>query len=255
MCGIYGILQLDGAPVAAGRARARWARHACIAARTTRASHVDGPCAHRHAAAVDHRPRGRSPAALERRRHAVARLQRRDLQLPRAARASSRRAGHRFKTGSDCEMILHLYAEYGDDFVDHLNGMFALRAVGRAARGACSSAATGSASSRSTSATTARGSCSRPRPRRCSRCPACAPSSTRARCDSYLQLGYVPAPQSIFRGIAQAAAGDAAGRRGRARRRAALLARPGRGRPRADRGASGSSACARGSRSRCACRW
>ena len=32
--------------------------------------------------------------------------------------------GHRFKTDSDCETILHLYEEHGDDCVDHLNGMF-----------------------------------------------------------------------------------------------------------------------------------
>lgn len=33
--------------------------------------------------------------------------------------------GHRYATGSDCENILHAYEEYGDDFVDHLRGMYA----------------------------------------------------------------------------------------------------------------------------------
>ena len=33
--------------------------------------------------------------------------------------------GHIFKTGSDCEAILHAYAEYGDACVRHLRGMFA----------------------------------------------------------------------------------------------------------------------------------
>jgi asparagine synthase (glutamine-hydrolysing) len=33
--------------------------------------------------------------------------------------------GHQFKTGSDVEVILHLYEQYGDDCVDYLNGMFA----------------------------------------------------------------------------------------------------------------------------------
>ena len=33
-------------------------------------------------------------------------------------------AGHRFKTGSDCEVILHAYEQYGDGFVEQLNGMF-----------------------------------------------------------------------------------------------------------------------------------
>ena len=33
--------------------------------------------------------------------------------------------GHPFSTGSDCETILHLYEQYGLDFVQHLRGMFA----------------------------------------------------------------------------------------------------------------------------------
>lgn len=33
--------------------------------------------------------------------------------------------GHRFRTGSDCEVILHLYEEYGEACVQHLRGMFA----------------------------------------------------------------------------------------------------------------------------------
>ncbi|XP_024966673.1 asparagine synthetase [glutamine-hydrolyzing] 1-like isoform X2 [Cynara cardunculus var. scolymus] len=32
--------------------------------------------------------------------------------------------GHKFKTGSDCEVIAHLYEEYGENFVDMLDGMF-----------------------------------------------------------------------------------------------------------------------------------
>ncbi len=40
-------------------------------------------------------------------------------------RAALERLGHRFATGSDCETIVHLYEEYGDECVHHLRGMFA----------------------------------------------------------------------------------------------------------------------------------
>ncbi|KAJ0682330.1 putative asparagine synthase (glutamine-hydrolyzing) [Helianthus annuus] len=32
--------------------------------------------------------------------------------------------GHKFKTGSDCDVIAHLYEEHGENFVDMLDGMF-----------------------------------------------------------------------------------------------------------------------------------
>src|SRR6185437_9902574 len=40
-------------------------------------------------------------------------------------RESLKKKGHAFQTTSDTEVILHLYAEYGNDFVNLLNGMFA----------------------------------------------------------------------------------------------------------------------------------
>ncbi|KAJ9548513.1 hypothetical protein OSB04_021056 [Centaurea solstitialis] len=36
----------------------------------------------------------------------------------------SRLPDHKFKTGSDCEVITHLYEEHGENFVDMLDGMF-----------------------------------------------------------------------------------------------------------------------------------
>ena len=36
------------------------------------------------------------------------------------------KAGHKFHTQSDTEVLLHAYLEWGDDFVEHVDGMFAI---------------------------------------------------------------------------------------------------------------------------------
>ena len=43
-----------------------------------------------------------------------------------ALRAELEQAGHQFRTHSDTEVILHAYLEWGDDFIDHIDGMFAI---------------------------------------------------------------------------------------------------------------------------------
>ncbi len=44
----------------------------------------------------------------------------------REVRADLEKLGHKFVTQTDTEIVPHLYEVYGDDFVDHLNGMFAI---------------------------------------------------------------------------------------------------------------------------------
>lgn len=43
----------------------------------------------------------------------------------REVRAELERKGHKFETQTDTEILPHLYEEYGDALVDHLNGMYA----------------------------------------------------------------------------------------------------------------------------------
>ncbi|MBV9242736.1 MAG: asparagine synthase (glutamine-hydrolyzing), partial [Acidobacteria bacterium] len=56
----------------------------------------------------------------------VVAMQNGELYNYRQVRADLEKKGHRFTTQTDTEIIPHLYDEYGEDFVDHLNGMFAI---------------------------------------------------------------------------------------------------------------------------------
>jgi asparagine synthase (glutamine-hydrolysing) len=44
----------------------------------------------------------------------------------REVRADLEKKGHKFVTQTDVEIVPHLYQIYGEDFVDHINGMFAI---------------------------------------------------------------------------------------------------------------------------------
>ncbi|MBM4021703.1 MAG: asparagine synthase (glutamine-hydrolyzing) [Planctomycetes bacterium] len=52
----------------------------------------------------------------------------------RSLRATLEGLGHRFRTRSDCETIVHAYEQYGEGFLSHLRGMFAI-AIHDIARG------------------------------------------------------------------------------------------------------------------------
>ena len=108
--------------------------------------------------------------------------------------------GHRFRTASDCETILHLYEQHGDDFSRHLNGMYAFALwdsrrrrllLGRDRIGVkpiylCNDG------KRLLFASEAKAILA---------VPGIKAELDPSALSSYLALGYVPAPQSIFAGI------------------------------------------------------
>lgn len=57
---------------------------------------------------------------------AIVAMQNGELYNYRDVRRDLEKKGHRFVTQTDTEIIPHLYEEYGEAFVEHLNGMFAI---------------------------------------------------------------------------------------------------------------------------------
>ena len=122
MCGIAGLL---------GRARPRPPGHhdragSPTAGPTARGSSSTTAGQPRSPPPRDHRPRRAATSPSARADGArAAHLQRRGLQLPRAA-GRARAAGHTFHTSCDTEVVLHAYLEWGTDCFARFNGMWAL---------------------------------------------------------------------------------------------------------------------------------
>ncbi len=122
MCGIYGYWRFDGQPADPAHLRAMGAV-TVHRGPDDEGLHVDAGCAigMRRLSIIDlaggHQPISNEDSTL----WLVANG---EIYNFRELRGQLEHAGHRFKTGSDCEVILHAYEQYGDDFVSHLNGMF-----------------------------------------------------------------------------------------------------------------------------------
>ena len=111
--------------------------------------------------------------------------------------------GHVFRSNSDCEVVVHLYEEYGVDCVAKLSGMFALALWDSGRATACSSPATGPARSRSCTAAcpAATWRSRRKRTRWSARSPTCRSTPDLEAIDEYLTLQYVPAPRTAYRDV------------------------------------------------------
>jgi asparagine synthase (glutamine-hydrolysing) len=124
MCGICGTLRESGpADEASVRAMA--------AALTHRGPDADGfavsgPAAlgHRRLSIIDLSPEGRQPMANE--DHTVLTVVNGEIYNFKELREGLVRRGHRFRSRSDSEVVVHLYEEKGEAFVESLRGMFAL---------------------------------------------------------------------------------------------------------------------------------
>src|SRR6267143_1063391 len=200
MCGIYGIFQLDGVP-ADPVLMPVMGRVVFHRGPDDEGHHVDGPCAigMRRLSIIDlaggHQPLSNGDGTLWL-------VCNGEIYNFRELRRELEALGHRFKTGSDSEVILHGYAQHGDKFIHRLNGMFGFALwdahrqrllLGRdrlgikplyvyrdARRFAFASEA-----------------------KALLMLPGVSAQIDRTALPSYLNLGYVAAPHSIFRGISK----------------------------------------------------
>jgi asparagine synthase (glutamine-hydrolysing) len=198
VCGIYGILELDGSAAAAESLRPM-GRLTVHRGPDDEGSYVNGPLAMgmRRLSIIDvaggHQPLSNEDQTL----WLVANG---EIYNYRELRATLEAQGHRFQTGSDCETILHLYAQHGDEFLGHLNGMFAFALwdvrrrrllVGRDRLG-IKPLYLWNDGRRLVFASEAKAILA---------LPGVGAELDRGALASYLGMGYVPAPQSIFRGV------------------------------------------------------
>ena len=221
----------------------------------TKASTSTGPCAIGMRTALDHRSGRRPPAARQRGRHRSGSSATARSTTIASCATNSRRGATGSGPASDCERCCHLYEEHGDEFVRRLNGMFAFALwdarrrrllIGRDRLGIkplyiCTRRAGACVRQRSEGVAGGAGRC--------------APSWIRSRAGLLSRAGLRAGAAVDVPRHAQAAAGDAADRRGRAASAAPLLARPRRGRPHVAARRSGSRGARAPRAKRCGCRW
>lgn len=124
MCGIAGILNLDGAPASHARLRAMtdaiWHRGP-----DGEGHFVDGPLGlgHRRLSVIDLSPAGHQPMATPDGRYLL--TYNGEIYNFQELRTELEASGHEFKSRTDSEVLLKGYAEWGLGVLNRLNGMFA----------------------------------------------------------------------------------------------------------------------------------
>src|SRR6266550_5707863 len=124
MCGVCGLLSLDGSPVDAGVVE-EMNQTLFHRGPDSGGAFVDGRVgiAARRLAIID-LAGGDQPISNE--DGSVNVVQNGEIYNYRELRQELERRGHRFSTRSDTEVLVHLYEEYGPRFAERLRGMFAI---------------------------------------------------------------------------------------------------------------------------------
>jgi asparagine synthase (glutamine-hydrolysing) len=198
VCGIHGIFRFDDQPVTPSllSAMGNVTQHR---GPDDEGMHIDGPCgiAMRRLSIIDlaggHQPLSNADDSL----WVVCNG---EIYNYRELRTELQALGHQFKTGSDSEVLLHGYAAWGDEVVHRLNGMFDFALwnarrrrllIGRDRIGV-KPLYVAQDGQRLAFASEAKALLALPGARA---------ELDRSALPEYLQLGYVAAPRSIFKGI------------------------------------------------------
>ena len=124
MCGIVGIYNFNRAPIAASLVTAM-ADMLAHRGPDGQGHYVDGPVGlgHRRLAIIDLSTAGRQPMTNE--TGDVALTYNGELYNFRELRRTLSLLGHRFRSETDAEVVVHAYEEWGEECLAHFNGMFA----------------------------------------------------------------------------------------------------------------------------------
>lgn len=124
MCGIAGVLHLDGAP-ASPAAVERMTQAVAHRGPDGDGQFMDGPfgVGHRRLAIIDPSPAGAQPMATPGGRFVIA--YNGEVYNYRELRVELEALGHRFHSGTDTEVVLKALAAWGADALARFNGMFA----------------------------------------------------------------------------------------------------------------------------------